>query len=441
MALYLNMALKNVFRQKKRSFTLGINYTIVTFILVLLFAFSQGARVNITSNLVRASAGHITVAGQYVVDGRVFQGVLRYPDIVRVARETLGQKLSVLPRYIVRSAMYYKGLSKRVTFVGIDTRLEEGFRDQIRFLKGSWQEFVENENAVVMPAEIVKYFELDYNDEVLVSTRTRFGAFNTATLKVKGIYETGNFFIQNQLLSHFGFLQGLDLADRGAASTLYLYLPDTAGLETKRDQLLKALILEGFEAKKPKDENSALAAVTAASPRYELDKRGVDRVELTVATINEVVGIVRNVLNAVNAVGTLIAAIMLFIIAVSIFINMRMSINERLREIGTMRTIGVEARGVTGLFVLENILLALIFTLAGVALALLVVLLLRTAVPLPAAGNLGLFLNRRRLSLVPRATDIMLILAVITGFTALFSFFPARRGGRIRPVEALTKVF
>lgn len=441
MALYMNMALKNVFRQKKRSFTLGINYAIVTFILVLLFSFSQGARVNITSNLVRASAGHITVSGQYVVGGRVFQGVLRYPQVEQTARRTLGQDISVLPRYIVRSALYHRGLSKRVAFTGIDTGLEQGFRDQIRFLKGSWQEFVENKNAVVMPAEIAEYFELDYNDEVLISTRTRFGAFNTATLKVKGIYETGNFFIQSQLLAHFAFLQGLDLADRNAASALYIYLPNTAGLQDKRDQLVRALNLEGFEAKKPRDENSALAAVTAASPRYEMDKRGIDRIELTVATINEVLGIVRTVLNAVNAVGTLIAAIMLFIIAVSIFINMRMSINERLREIGTMRTIGVEARGVTGLFVLENILLALIFTLAGVVVALLVVLVLRTAVPLPASGNLGLFLNRGRLSLVPRALDILLIFAVITGFTALFSFFPARRGGRIRPVEALTKVF
>ena len=441
MPLYLNLAFKNVFRQKKRSFTLGVNYTIVTFILVLLFAFSQGARLNITSNLVRASAGHITVAGQYVAGGRVYQGVLRFPEVVRVARQALGQNITVLPRYIVRSALYYKGLSKRVTFMGIDSSLETGFRDQIRFLKGSWQEFVDGDNAVVMPAEIARYFELDYNDEVLVSTRTRFGAFNTATLKVKGIYETGNFFIQSQLLAHFGFLQGLDLADRGAASTLYLYLPSTAGLAEKRDRLVQALTLEGFEARKPKDENAALSAVTAASPRYEVNTSGLDRVELTVATIDEVVGIVGNILNAVNAAGTLIAAVMLFIIAVSIFINMRMSINERLREIGTMRTIGVEASGVTGLFVLENVLLALVFTLAGAALALIVVGLLRTLVPFPSGGNLGLFLNRGRLFLVPRPGDIALIVAVITGFTALFSFFPARRGGRIRPVEALTKVF
>jgi putative ABC transport system permease protein len=441
MALYLNMALKNIFRQKKRTFTLGVNYTIVTLILVLLFAFSQGARVNITSNLVRASAGHITVAGQYVVDGRVYQGVLRTPEIERVARETLGENITVLPRYIVRSAMYYKGLSKRVTFVGIDTSRETGFRDQVTFQQGSWEEYVAGPNAVVLPAEIAKYFEIGYDDDVLVSTRTRFGAFNTATLRVKGIYTTSNFFIQNQLLAHFDFLQKLDIADPDAASTVYLYLPSTAGLSAKRDRLVEALTLAGFEAKKPKDANSALAAVTAASPRYELDKRGVDRVELTLATIDEVLGLVRNVLAAVNAIGTLIAAIMLFIIAVSIFINMRMSINERLREIGTMRTIGVEARGVTGLFVLENILMALIFTLAGVAVALVVVLVMRTAVPLPATGNLGLFLNRGRLSLVPRFADLLLILAVTTGFTALFSYFPARRGGRIRPVEALTKVF
>jgi putative ABC transport system permease protein len=439
--MFLSMALKNIFRQKKRTFTLGVNYTIVTFILVLLFAFSQGARMNITSNLVRASAGHITIAGQYVVGGRVFQGVLRYPEIERVARETLGAGLTVLPRYIVRSAMYYQGLSKRVTFIGIDTRLEEGFRDQIRFLEGSWQEFVDSDNAVVLPAEVAKYFGLAYGDDVLVSTRTRFGAFNTATFRVKGIYETGNFFIQSQLLAHFDFLQKLDLAERDAASTLYLYLPSTSGLSEKRDRLVEALTLAGFEAKKPKDENSALSAVTAASPRYEVDQRGADRVELTLATIGEVLGLVRSVLAAVNAIGALIAAIMLFIIAVSIFINMRMTINDRLREIGTMRAMGMESGGVTGLFVLENVLLALIFTAAGAALALIVVLAVRTLVPFPTGGNLGLFLNRGRLALVPRPADILAVLAVITGLAGLFSFFPARRGGRIRPVDALTRVF
>ena len=441
MRMLFRVALKNVFRQKKRSFTLGVNYAIVTFILVLLFSFSQGARVNISSNLVRSSAGHITISGQYIVSGRVYNGLLRTPEIITTIRRTLGADTQVLPRYLLSSAVYYKGLSKRLSFVGIDTALEQGFRDQITFVAGDWQGFADSPNAVVMPQATAEYFGLGYDDEVLISTRTRLGAFNTGTLKIKGIYTTNNFFIQNQVLAHFEFLSALDLAPKDAASTLYVYLPSTSGLADKRDGMIPALENEGFEVSKPKNDNEAVAAITAASPRYELDKEGRDRVRLTLATIDEVLGLARNILNAVSGVGTLIAAIMLFIIAVSIFINLRMSINERLREIGTMRTIGMEAGGVTGLFMLESILLALIFSLIGTGVAVGVAALLRFVIELPLSGNAALFLNRGHLMLVPRVTDILMIIAIITGFSALFSYFPARRGGKIRPVEALTKVF
>jgi ABC-type lipoprotein release transport system permease subunit len=441
MNMLFRVAIKNVFRQKKRSFTLGVNYAIVTFILVLLFSFSQGARVNITSNLVRSSAGHITISGQYIVSGRVYNGLLRTPEIIATTRRTLGADTQVLPRYLLSSAVYYKGLSKRLSFVGIDTGMEQGFRDQITFVAGDWQGFVDGPNAVIIPQATAEYFGLGYDDEVLISTRTRFGAFNTGTLKIKGIYTTNNFFIQNQVLAHLEFLRALDLAPEDAASTLYVYLPSTSGLADKRDRLIPALESIGFEVSKPKNDTEAVAAITAASPRYELDKEGRDRVRLTLATIDEVLGLVRNILNAVNGVGTLIAAIMLFIIAVSIFINLRMSINERLREIGTLRTIGMAAGGVTGLFMLESILLALIFSLIGTGVALGAAALLRFVIVLPLSGNAALFLNQGHLMLVPRVTDILMIIAIITCFSALFSFFPARRGGKIRPVEALTRVF
>src|SRR5512137_534647 len=104
MRFYLSVALKNVFRQKKRSFTLGINYALVTFLLVLLFAFSQGAARNISTNLVRSSAGHITISGDYSVGGRVYQGVTRVQDIEAAARTLFGGDVTVLPRYVVNSA-------------------------------------------------------------------------------------------------------------------------------------------------------------------------------------------------------------------------------------------------------------------------------------------------------------------------------------------------
>jgi putative ABC transport system permease protein len=441
MRFYLSVALKNVFRQKKRSFTLGINYAVVTFILVLLFAFSQGASRNITTNLVRSSAGHITISGSYTVAGRVYQGVRRYPEIAAAASAVFGKGVTVIPRYVVRSALYSNGISKRLEFTGIDTRVDSGIRGQLRFLSGSWDDFLSADNAVVLPKDVAQYFGLSLQDEVVVATRTRFGAFNTGTLKVKGIYETDNFFIQSLVLSRFAFIQSLDLAEADTASSLYLYFDDPTQLAAKRDRLSAALVDKGFEATRPADATAAVNAVSSASPSYEVDPSGKDRIRLTLSTIDEAVGLVRTVTAAVNAIGALIALIMLFIIAVSIFINLRMTINERLREIGTMRTIGVGAGGITSLFVLENVFLTLLFSLIGVVAALLVVGVLTFLVRLPFGGAVALFLDNGHLVLVPQVADIAITVALITGFSALFSFFPARYGGRIRPVEALTRVF
>ena len=441
MRFYLSVALKNVFRQKKRSFTLGINYAVVTFILALLFAFSQGASRNITTNLVRSSAGHITISGSYTVGGKVYQGVRRYPEIAAEASAVFGDAVTVIPRYVVRSALYYNGISKRLEFTGIDTGADSGIKGQLRFLAGSWDEFLSVDNGVVLPKDVAEYFGLALQDEVVIATRTRFGSFNTGTLKIKGIYVTDNFFIQSLVLCRFPFIQALDLAEADAASSLYLYFDDPRQIAAKRDALSTALVDKGFEATKPANASAAVSAVSSASPTYEVDPSGKDRVRLTLSTIDEAVGLVRTVTAAVNAIGALIALIMLFIIAISIFINLRMTINERLREIGTMRTIGVGSGGITSLFVLENVFLTLLFSLIGVAAALIVVGVMTFVVRLPFGGAVALFLDNGHLVLVPRVVDIAAIVGVIVAFSALFSFFPARYGGRIRPVEALTRVF
>ena len=75
MGHFMKLAFKNVFRQKKRSFTLGVNYAVVAFILVLLLAFSRGATKNISGSLVKSTAGHITITGQFAKDGRIYSSL------------------------------------------------------------------------------------------------------------------------------------------------------------------------------------------------------------------------------------------------------------------------------------------------------------------------------------------------------------------------------
>lgn len=441
MVNFIRLAFKNVFRQKKRSFTLGVNYAVVAFILVLLLSFSAGASRNISTSLMKSSAGHITITGQYAKGGRIFNGLLRTDDIISAVRDTFGEGATTVVRYSVKSTVYAGGISKRLSFSGIDAGADRDLAGQAVFLEGSWDDFARDPNGVAVPKAEAEYFGFGVGDEIIISSRTRFGAFNTGILTVRAIYESQNYFAKSFVLAHFDFLRNLDLADADASTFVYVYLPSTSGLSAKRDKLQANLAAEGFEVRKPANDTEAISAVSSASPKYEEDKEGRDRVMLTLSTLDEVLGIVRTVLAAVNGIGAFIAAVMLFVIAVSIFINLRISINERLREIGTMRAMGVEAGSVTALFVLESVSLAVVFSGAGAILAAGCALLVRYALVFPPGGNLALFLEGGHLVLVPQPIPMALVVLVISSFAAFFAYFPARAGGSIPPVEALTKTF
>jgi ABC-type antimicrobial peptide transport system permease subunit len=137
--------------------------------------------------------------------------------------------------------------------------------------------------------------------------------------------------------------------------------------------------------------------------------------------------------------GLLVAAIMLFIISVSIFINMRMAIAERMQEIGTLRALGAGRNEIIALFMFEHVFLSAVFVTVGIGAGFLVTVVFANAVPLPSEGVFGLFVNNGRLVLKPTLLATVLIAGALPLFTALFSFFPARRGGRVSAVEALNE--
>lgn len=438
MPFYIPIAFKNVFRDLRRSITLGINYFFIALLLLLVFAITEGVKKNITENVITSTAGHITISGEYIIKGRTFQGIKDYPRIIAAVTNVI-PGTRVVTRYNVSSAVYYKGVSKRLSFVGIDTTADNGLRDQITLSPGAWDGFAKQDNGIVMPAAIAGYFSLTNNDELLISTRSRFGAFNTGNLKVSGIYRTGNYFLRDSVIAHFRYLQSLDLADTTTASKIYLYFPVMRDINAKRDQLIQRLVREGFIAVKPASSADAMNAVSSASPRYKVQDESVNQIRLTLATVDEVTGIVTQVVATINGIGLFIAAIMLFIISISIFINMRMTINERMQEIGTLRAIGTERGDIVAMFIVENVFLSLVFVAAGLAAGLLMTGVFSTLVTLPAEGTLGLFLNRGHFVLVPTIASMGFITLTLVLFTALFSYFPARYGGKIPAVVALNK--
>jgi ABC-type lipoprotein release transport system permease subunit len=410
----------------------------VALLLTLIFSFSEGVKKNFSGNLVAAAAGHVTISGETVTAGKTILGISDYPAATAALKAAFGPDLKVLARYKLTSTVYNKGLSKSLSFQGIDTAVDTALKDQLDFRSGSWAGFVASPNGVLVSKTTADYLELAQDDELVISTRTRFGAFNTATVKVAGIYESANYFVQDIVLTHFAFLQALDLSGAGAASNLFVYFPDgTRDYGVLRDKMLDVLGKAGYKAAKPATAADAISVVAAASPQYKMLDASVNERRLTVATVDEVISLLSQAQAAVNGAGIFLASILFFIIAISIFINMRMTINDRIQEIGTLRAIGTEVRDVILMLVAENVFLSLVFVAAGLAVGLVVVFGVSNFLTLPPAGILSLFLDQGHLVLVPTLGSLGAILVATLVFTAFFSFFPARHGGKVPAAVAL----
>ena len=105
-----------------------------------------------------------------------------------------------------------------------------------------------------------------------------------------------------------------------------------------------------------------------------------------------------------------------------------------------MRTIGIGGRGITLLFVFEGLILSALFVVLGFVAAFVVIVLFKYGVAIPPKGAFSLLLERGHIVFLPHATDLLFVFLAIGFFAALFSFIPARQAGRIRPVEALTRL-
>ena len=111
-----------------------------------------------------------------------------------------------------------------------------------------------------------------------------------------------------------------------------------------------------------------------------------------------------------------------------------MSINDRMREIGTLRTIGMKAKDLVKLFILENIILGAIFTIIGIVIGLIIMGLVSL---INTTSQLSAFLNNGHFYFAPNIITIFLMFLIILVFSAFFSYFPSKYAGKIKPVEAL----
>ncbi|MDI6876234.1 MAG: ABC transporter permease [Methanomicrobiales archaeon] len=148
---------------------------------------------------------------------------------------------------------------------------------------------------------------------------------------------------------------------------------------------------------------------------------------VTVQDSSRMLESITSTLSTMTAFVMAIAGISLVVAAVSIFNVMMMSVTERIREIGILRSIGTQKREILLMFVYEAGILGIVGAGIGAALS----LAIGYIVVLGMVGTTEYFFTADSLAYVITAMLIGIVVCVVTGV------YPAWRASNLDPIEAL----
>jgi len=184
------------------------------------------------------------------------------------------------------------------------------------------------------------------------------------------------------------------------------------------------------------DENSviAIAYLESGLSGEQIEQVTSDLADagFSAQTIEDQLGIVTTVIAGITGVLNAFAIVALIAAAFGIVNTLLMSVQERTREIGLMKAMGMGSSRIFALFSLEAVTIGVIGSLIGVGTAILVGSGLSTALsvgPLADLEGLSLFLFE--------PASLVGVVLLISAIAFVSGALPASRAARQRPIESL----
>lgn len=197
---------------------------------------------------------------------------------------------------------------------------------------------------------------------------------------------------------------------------------------------LSAVQAEGQPAGMPQGSMAVIARVAKDASDEEMDKikKDIEAKDYTAQTVQDQIGMFKQVISAIIAVLNFFAIIALLAASFGIVNTLLMAVQERTKEIGLMKAMGLSKNKIFLLFSIEAILLgfwgSLIGSLAGIGVGL-------------VANNVA---SETFLKDLPgfsltsfSVVSVVVIMVIIMTIAFIAGTVPARRASRKNPIDAL----
>jgi putative ABC transport system permease protein len=436
----IKLALRNLSRQKKRTFLLGGAIAFGIMIVTVINGFVGAFVTNISENFANLEAGHVFIQGvEKSASGKEYEIIHDDSAILQAAEQT-AKEVGIRPKYISKrssfqGALVFAGKNAQLQIDGIDWANESYLPDRLVFMSGG-MDGMKSKDGLIVSEPIAKRLGAEVGDRILVQMKTYTGQQNVGEFAIAGITPDPGILGSMAGYANKSFVNELLNLGSDDYQALGIYLPSLGGMDrygTALYENLRKKVQVFTHDPAAKTENFVSAMMSQSK------KEKWTGTKYRVYTLNDILSQVQQIVNVLNSASLVILLILFIIIMVGISNTFRIIMYERIREIGTMRSMGMQRSEVRNLFLYEAVFLSVGGVIAGLALAL-------VAMGIVSLLNFGLnsllfiILKNGHMTFQLQFLRTLFNIVIVSGLTLLAAFFPARNAARLDPAVALRTV-
>lgn len=442
----LGLSLRNLSRQKRRNAILAIAIAFGFFVVTAIDGLTTGMVGNLEEQITQLTGGTVLLQGLewYPAESEnskpYITAIVRDKEYIKNIVEESRIDYKYFSRYSMASAqMIFNGKKSITQIYGRDLD-DKYFIDSMKFVSGSMEQTIADPNGLIISDKTAESMNVEVGDQVIITTMTIHGQNTVLDMNITGIIESNSFMNTLQSYCDIDVLNNLIGIPEGGYSTFTIFL------NNKNDQTKVATLLENkiradgvkvtnrIEAIKTNPNNIGKGIEKQLDPKTHEWEGTMYAVE----TLYDEVPAIKTVLNVVHTVTTVILLVILLIVMVGVSNTYRMVLYERIREIGTMRALGMNGKDTGKVFTYEAVILCLIGAVAGLLFAVIVM----GIVHLIPIGNeaLSFFLHNGHFTFKLSVGSIIIQYVMLIILTTLAVKGSAKTAAKMSPAEALRTV-
>ncbi len=442
----LRLALRNLTRSKRRNVILGIAIAFGFFVVTAIDGLASGAVTNLENQLTQLVGGTVLVGGYEKEkdpekeDKWNLVPIIRDHDyLLEKVRATKIPYESISHYTNSNGQLIFNGNTVLTSNNGRDFANDKDFVDSLQIVSGSLEN-LSDPSTIVISKDIADSLKVEIGDSVLYKTTTIYNQLEVGEFTVGLVIKSSNFLTGMWSYSNIETLNALIGIPEGGYNFLSLYLKNRAQ-QTRMAYALEDLI---------RMDNVPVSDLRLARKNYPSDPdRGIDKqfvgnsnlwegCKYGIETLDDSVPALKSAMNIVHVVTTDILLVILLIVMVGVSNTYRMVLYERIREIGTMRALGMSGKDTGRVFTAEAVVLCIIGALIGLVLGIILMVILGT-IPIQNE-SVQMFLRKGKMSFVLSPASIFAQYLLMVVLTTLAVRGTAKKAARMTPAQALRTV-